>query len=223
MSVAGSPRNFRVELRWIEVFWMSLCLGIASPMSAALAGEPTECDRLAGHPSDPDKILGGVPSAEVRNWNEAAIWSCRQAVAADTGNARVRYNLGRALFYHGDKAEALDHLAIAADGQYRQAQFVLGLMYTDGVGDILPADSCHALILWRDAAARGHFAARVALGRDYARGAYAGCEDPPAAAVVDEWLVAARGQTKDYYQRLLIDWTREALMAPSQPQPKELP
>lgn len=190
--------------------WAAACLYLVG--SVALAA-PTECDRLAGHPSDPDKVLDGVSSALVRGWNDAAVWSCRQAVAAEPGNARVRYNLGRALFYRGDQAEALGHLAAASDAGHRQAQFVLGLMYTDGVAEILPADACRALELWAEAAGRGHFAARVALGRDLARGSYAGCETRPSATEVDGWLAAAAAETRDYYQGLLIAWTREQLAA----------
>jgi hypothetical protein len=91
---------------------------------------PTECDRLAAHPSDPDKLTEGVPTAQVRGWNDAAIWSCRQAVTRDAGDARQRYQLGRALFYAGERKEALEQLAIAAAAKYRQAQFVRGLMHS---------------------------------------------------------------------------------------------
>jgi len=179
--------------------------------ATANAAEPTGCDRLAGHPSDPDKVVEGVSSSTVRGWNAAAIWACRQAVAGEPSNSRVRYQLGRSLFYAGQKAEALEHLAVAARAQHRQAQFVLGLMYTDGVDEILPADLCEALDLWVAAASRGHFAARVALGRDLARGAYAACDEVPDAELVSAWLEAARKETGDYYQGLLIDWTLEEL------------
>jgi TPR repeat protein len=179
----------------------------------SVRASPTECDRLAAHPSDPDKTTPGASTADVRSWNEAAIWSCRQAVARDADDARQRYQLGRALFYAGQRAEALDHLAIAAAGKHRQAQFVLGLMYTDGVPEVLEADSCAALELWKDAASRGHFAARVALGRDWVRGAFRVCKAAPSAVEVDAWLASARAESTDYYQRLLIDWARETLAA----------
>jgi len=191
--------------------WFAVPAGL---LTAALAGaEPTECDRLAGHPSDPDKVLEGVSSGMVRGWNDAAVWSCRRAVAEAPDEPRLRYNLGRALFYRGDRAEALGHLAAAADEGHRQAQFVLGLMYTDGVAEILPADACRALELWSDAAARGHFAARVSLGRDLARGRYADCPEPPAREAVAGWLEAAAATTSDHYQGLPIAWTREQLSA----------
>jgi len=179
--------------------------------ATAYAAEPTGCDRLAAHPSDPDKVVDGVSSGTVRGWNAAAIWACRQAVASEPSNPRVRYQLGRSLFYAGQKAEALEHLAAAAQAQHRQAQFVLGLMYTEGVDEILPADHCRALELWVAAASRGHFAARVALGRDLAREVYAACAQVPESALVSTWLEAARQETRDYYQGLLIDWTLEEL------------
>jgi TPR repeat protein len=175
------------------------------------AASVTECDRLAAHPSDPDKATPGVPTSEVKGWNESAIWACRQAVARSPDDPRQRYQLGRALFYAGQQAEALRHLAVSASGTHRQAQFVLGLMYTDGVPDVLEPDACKALALWQDAASRGHYAARVALGRDWVRGRYLACPDAPTAEQVDAWLVAARSESKDYYQRLLIDWARESL------------
>jgi len=191
--------------------WCILVLALSTAVEAA-AG-PTECDRLAAHPSDPDKVLDGVSSSDVRGWNEAAIWACREAVKREPGNARVRYQLGRALFYDGQKAEALGHLDAAASAKHRQAQFVYGLMFTDGVDGVLVADGCKALALWQDAASRGHFAARVALGRDWVRGRYAACEQVPDAATVDAWLASARAETRDYYQQLLIDWTREVVAA----------
>ena len=207
-----------------NAFLMSLVLVLAGLVFApsapaaevpAAAAVPTECDRLAAHPSDPDKVTEGVPTADVRQWNEAAIWACRQAAASRPGDARQRYQLGRALFYSGQRAEALEHLAVAAAAGHRQAQFVLGLMYADGVPEVLQADACRALSLWQEAAGRGHFAARVALGRDWARGIYRDCPEAPSARTVDGWLASARAEATDYYQRLLIDWTRERIAAGS--------
>lgn len=209
MFVAALPqRRPQVALAWCVLVLGSMSLGSTVALAA-----PTECDRLASHPSDPDKVTDGVSSTTVRGWNAAAIGSCRDAVKQDPTNARVRYQLGRTLFYDGQKAEALEHLAVAASAKHRQAQFVLGLMYTDGVDEILSADACKALELWSDAADRGHFAARVALGRDFVRGRYASCHAVPASAAVDGWLASARAETKDYYQQLLIDWAREVLAA----------
>ena len=173
----------------------------------------TECDRLAGHPSDPDKVVDGVSQAQVLSWANAATRAGELAVAADTANARVRYQLGRVLFYTGRHGEALPHLQASAAAGHRQAQFVLGLFHTDGVPGVLEPDACRALALWRDAASRQHFAARVALGRDYVRGRYDGCESPPSREEVAGFLDSAGREARDYYQRLLISWAQEALAA----------
>jgi len=190
-----------------------LMLLAAFPSAARATAAPTECDRLASHPSDPDKVIDGVSQAQVLAWPNAAIGACRQAVEREPDNARVRYLLGRVLFYTGQKAEALEHLEASSQARHRQAQFVLGLMYTDGVEDILPADACRALELWQDAATRDHFAARIALGRDYVRGQYRACATRPSADTIDGWLESAGRESRDYYQRLLISWAREVLAA----------
>jgi TPR repeat protein len=190
----------------------SAASGAAAPVPAAPA--PTECDLLAAHPSDPDRLGAGVPASQVRAWNDAAIDACRRAVAAEPANARVRYNLGRALFYRGRRAEALPELARAADQRHRQSQFVLGLLYADGVAEVVAADACRALPLWRDAADRGHYAARVSLAHDWLRGRYARCERVPDRDTVAKYLEAALPEArKDYYQRLLVTDLQERLAA----------
>ncbi len=191
----------------------ALLWGIAAAAVADGGASPTECDRLAAHPSDPDKVVEGVSQAQVLGWSNAAIHACQQAVAAEPGNARVRYQLGRVLFYTGRQVDALPHLEASAAARHRQAQFVLGLFYTDGVKDVLEADACRALALWQDAAAREHFAARVALSRDYLRAAYDRCEDRPSKERVAGFLDSAGREARDYYQRLLISWAREMLDA----------
>lgn len=185
----------------------------AQAAADAAATQPTECDRLAAHPSDPDKVTEGVSQSQVLAWAEAATWACERAVAAGPANARVRYQLGRVLFYRGRAADALPHLQASAAAGHRQAQFVLGLFYTDGVAGVLDPDACRALALWQDAASRGHFAARVALGRDYVRGAYGRCETRPSTEEVSGYLASAAREARDYYQRLLIGWAQEALAA----------
>jgi len=61
---------------------------------AASAGEPTECDRLAGSPTDPNRVdagigLYGIEPAE-------AIAACEKALHNDPNNPRLLFNLGRA-------------------------------------------------------------------------------------------------------------------------------
>mgnify|MGYP005845078793 CR=1 FL=1 len=189
------------------------CAAVPASEPASPPPAITECDRLAGHPSDPDKVVDGVSQSQVLSWANAATRACELAVAADPANARVRYQLGRVLYYTGRHADALPHLEASAAARHRQAQFVLGLFHTDGVPGVLEPNACHALTLWRDAASRQHFAARVALGRDYVRGRYDGCEAAPPKEEVAGFLESAGREARDYYQRLLISWAQEALAA----------
>jgi TPR repeat protein len=203
----------RTQMIAYAAFTALLWGGMAVAAEPAPPPSPTECDRLAGHPSDPDKVVDGVSQAQVLSWRNAAIRACELDVAAEPGNARVRYQLGRVLFYTGRHADALPHLEASAAARHRQAQFVLGLFYTDGIADVLEPDACRALSLWQDAAARQHFAARVALGRDYVRGRYDACESAPPKQEVARYLDSAAKEARDYYQRLLISWAQEALAA----------
>jgi TPR repeat protein len=193
---------------------LAFCVAVllSTPIAGSPAGAPagpTECDLLAGHPSDPDKVGAGVPTAQVRAWNDAAIDACRRDVAASPGDARLRYNLGRALFYRGRSTEAIEQIEIAAARQHRQAQFVLGLLHADGVPDVLPSEPCRALPLWADAARRGHYAAQVSVARDWLRGRYDACAGKPSRDEIGGFLTAAAQAKSDYYQGLLLADLRE--------------
>jgi TPR repeat protein len=176
---------------------------------------PTECDLLAGDPSDPDKAGPGVAAAQLRAWNDSATLACLRAVQADPGSGRLHYNLGRALFERQERhTEAQREFRVAAEQHHRQAQFVLGLLYSDGVPGELAADACAALPLWRDAADRGHAAARVSLARAFVRGQYRACATVPSRATVEAYIAAAAAAAEgDYYERLLIADLRERLAA----------
>jgi len=104
---------------------------------AASAGEPTECDRLAGSPTDPNRLgagmgLYGIEPAE-------AITACERALAADPHNPRLLFNLGRAHAARGfvdkqpdQKARAAQSFKAAADQGYPAAQVELALFYWHG-------------------------------------------------------------------------------------------
>ena len=88
------------------------------------ADEITECDKLASHGSDPEKIAPGVSESGMNK--AAAQAACEAAVAKDPNNRRLRYQLGRAYFYDGKVAKGIPHLEFAANAGSQQAQFVLG-------------------------------------------------------------------------------------------------
>ncbi len=122
----------------------TLLLASAGGATAARAGI-TDCDRLASHPADPDKVLPGIEHAQVDLPRAEA--ACRAAIAADPLSGRAHYQLGRVLFYERRTEEALAVLQRAADIGYRQAIFVLGSVYFDGTQ--APRDDCRAAKLWQ--------------------------------------------------------------------------
>jgi hypothetical protein len=75
----------------VFIAWMAI------PSIVAAQNQVTECDRLAAHPSDPDKLTEGVATQDVKL--DRAIAACQMAVAADPNNARLNYQLGRVLYY----------------------------------------------------------------------------------------------------------------------------
>jgi TPR repeat protein len=92
----------------------------------------TECDRLAAHPWDPNRIGKGVP------WNELnaslAISACKTALSSDPDNPRYRFQYGRALHKAGEYAEAIEQYRRAAKQGYGAAQGSLGMLYAFGKG-----------------------------------------------------------------------------------------
>ena len=188
-------------------------LGATADFHQGLLAQPgaalSPCDRLAGHPSDPDKVGPGIEREAIDV--PAAIAACEAGLRADPKNARFEYQLGRLLFYSKQTQAALPHLETSAKAGHRQAEFVLGYIHSEGLND-LPKNVCIAEPLWRDAAGRGHFAARVSYARLWIRGRWNNC--PTGATdrgAIERFLESARKDTSDYYQGLLIDDLRERL------------
>ena len=171
----------------------------------------TGCDLLAGHPADPDKLGAGASSALVKKDLPTAIAVCRRDLGNDPENARLRYNLGRVLYYSGQFKEGFAEVSAAAEQQHRQALFVAGLIYGDGQAELFEPQPCKALPLWLEAARQDHYAARISLARNYLRGEYAGCGVDLNAAEMRGFVESAAGETKSYYESLLVSYLIEQL------------
>lgn len=176
---------------------------------ASVYGQVTECDRLAAHPSDPDKLTEGVATAALMQALAPAIAACEQAVAADPDNPRLNYQLGRVLFYNQEYARGFRLVEKAAALGHRQAQFVAGLIYADGQEGFIKPDHCRSLPLWQQAADRGHYAAEVSLSRNYLRGVYEGCGAQVKREAIVGYLQSASKKTKSYYEKLLVEYLLE--------------
>ncbi len=176
---------------------------------------PTACDLMAAHPSDPDKIVDGMSQARILPNIDATIEACRRDVDTHGDVPRLVYYLGRVLFYAGEFQEGIGYVNQAAEMGHRQSQFVSAYVYFDGVPGAIPADACRALALWRDAAARGHYAASLTVARHALAGRFAACEDVPSMAEMHGWVeVAAQAdQASDFYHGLLNGLLLELLQS----------
>ena len=161
----------------------------------------TECDRLAAHTEDPNKVAAGDPEAKVDL--PAAISACRADLARDPDNPRLQYQLGRALSYAGQIDGALPNLESASRLAYPQAQFVLGYLLLDGRLKA-PVDPCRALELFRQSAAQQRMAAQIGLAVWHLDGHFRKCANRPTPAELLGHLSAARAQEPKFYPELLI-------------------
>jgi TPR repeat protein len=177
---------------------------VAAP-AIAHANAIEDCDRLAAHPSDPDKVGKGVLQKDVDK--PAAIKVCGEAVKMEPNNPRLNYQFGRVNFYNGDAKTAIPYLRKAADLGHEQAQFVLGLIERNGSG-VDPADPCKTQKLWSKAADAGLYSALVSYPRDVMKGLYADCKVKFDKAQIKTYLDKANaiaGNQGGYYERLLME------------------
>lgn len=178
----------------------------ASAWSSAI----TPCDRLAAHPSDPNKLTPGVSQPDLLAAGaDLAIAACQAAVAADPENPRLNYQLARSLGYsgRGDQAQAYRDKAVAGD--YPQALFVVGFVHLTGQG--APKDVCKAAPLIRRSAIAGRFAGLIGYPHYVVTGAFAAC---PNAAINKVELLGfldraqVHSENNEYYRGILIDNVR---------------
>jgi hypothetical protein len=169
---------------------------------SALAAKVTECDRLAAHPDDPDRIAPGV---ERKNMDlQQALARCEADAAQQPSQPRLRYQLARVLFYAGQNERAVAEMRAAADNGYRQAQFVYGTMINYR-REHAPSDICLTERYWLAAARAGRQAARVSYVRHVLKGRFASCTIQASATEMRALLATAAGEARDFYERLLIE------------------
>jgi TPR repeat protein len=182
---------------------------------AAWSSAITSCDRLAAHPSDPDKLTPGVTQAELLAAGaDLAINACKEAVAADPENPRLNYQLARSLGYAGRGNEAQTYRDKAVVGDYPQALFVVGYVYLTGQG--APKDACKAAPLIRRSALAGRFAGLVGYPHYVLTGAFAGCRGVRAdRAELLSFLdrAKAHAENNDYFRGILIENVRAGVFA----------
>jgi TPR repeat protein len=165
--------------RSVGILIISVAFVLACVSSSHAGGDEhdagvTRCDALAAHPDDPDRTGPGVYWEDMI---EDSIAACREALAQHPDDARLLYQLSRAVEHFGDWDEAVALLGRAAELGYAQAQWSLGdAQYR--VGSPIRSDE-DAVRWFRRAAAQGHgpalydlaWAYRDGRGVHYDRGA----------------------------------------------------
>ena len=100
-------------------------------LANARVANPSECDELAAHPWDPDRI------AEGRYWNRIpaarAVEACEIAIRGDA-SARNMFQYARALAKAKRFVEAAQWYKKSADQGYAQAQYAFGDIFEFGEG-----------------------------------------------------------------------------------------
>lgn len=171
--------------------------GAAAPEAAV-----TDCDRLAANPEDPDRLLPGLTRAQMDL--PAAIAACEAEISRQPSQLRLRYQLARSLFYSGQNERAATEMRAAADGGYRQAQFVYGAMISNG-RDKAPSDICITERYWLLSARAGRQAARISYVRHVLKGRFSTCRVQASPQEMRGLLASAAAEAHDYYERLLVE------------------
>lgn len=109
----------------------------------------TECDVLAAHPDDPQRMADGVADDDIVP--RLAIMACEDAAASDPDDPRHAFQLGRAFLAMGQKEKARHQFERAASAGSAAAEAYVGDLYQFGYG--VTQDNKKALEHYRKAAA----------------------------------------------------------------------
>lgn len=188
-----------------ELAALALLTGTAPDVHANLGYRAaTACDRLAGHPSDPDKVTDGVTQAAIMKAGvDAAIAACQEA--AKDGSARANYQLGRVLTYAGRIAEANAPMETAVSQGYTQALFVRGLTLITGQAG--RTDACAGGAMMHRSAVQGRSAGMAAFTHYALLGTFSACPGVKVDKAELKGFVAAarKAEPGDYFRSLLYD------------------
>ena len=182
---------------------------IASMVAVALLISPakadaviTECDRLAAHPEDPQKVTPGVHQNDIDY--PKAIAACEQALVVNPSDPRARYQLARVLFYTNQNERAVAEMKRAADAGHIQAQYIFAT-FIARQRPFAPTDICLAEQYWRQAATAGRQAARVQYVRFTLQQRFAGCASVATDAELRGFVDGIAKDSKSVYENLFVE------------------
>ncbi len=168
----------------------------------------TECDRLAAHPEDPQKVNPGVHQNDIDY--PIAIAACEQALATRPNDPRARYQLARVLFYTNQNERAVAEMKRAADAGHIQAQYIFAT-FIARQRPFAPTDICLAEQYWRQAATAGRQAARVQYLRFTLQQRFAGCANVASDAELRLFVDGIAKDSKGVYENLFVEDFNEGL------------
>lgn len=187
--ISSDSSDGRVEALYRRYLLHIEAPGLVRPVA------PTRCDALAAHGFDSGRAAPGVSTAQMNDDLVSAINACAAAVTEAPGNARLHYQLARALYYDGRVAEAMPHLEISSELGWAQGTFVLGYIYSGDDGSF-PPRPCRAAGLYRASLDHDHFWSKVFLARQWLDGELAGCTITLDEAAIRRMLRSAEVQAQ---------------------------
>ncbi|HEY3928159.1 MAG TPA: tetratricopeptide repeat protein [Candidatus Koribacter sp.] len=93
-----------------------------------------QCDQLADHPSDPQRVGDGVVFEKIQV--DQALAACQQAAERQPQRPRYQYLYGRVLNVAERYADAAVEYAAADQAGYGLGSFGLGMLYQDGASGV---------------------------------------------------------------------------------------
>jgi len=147
----------------------------------------TDCDRLAAHPSDTQKLAPGVIQTDVNI--PLARQACERALKQNPNDGRLLYQFGRTYFYDKQYERGIEFFRQSDAAGYAQGQFVLGLILVQGNG--AEPDTCAGGTLWIKAARQRHLYSKIFLANNWLDDMFADCNLPIAEQEIDGMVSAA--------------------------------
>ncbi len=149
--------------RLSKILILASALGLFSLGPSLAAAPVTDCDNLAAHPADPNKVAEGV------QWDlidaRRAMKACRSAVSRYPDSARMKFQLGRVLVFAKQRDEGLSYLFEAASQNYLIAYSLIGGTYQYDIGNLT-----EALNWYKRGTALGDVSAQTHLAEMYLHG-----------------------------------------------------
>ena len=177
IAVDASQKGRKIRMA-ATILGLFIAIGAAAQIilqksedTASATQRVTECDRLAAHPSDTQKLAPGVVQAEVDI--PMARQACEEALRQSPNDGRLLYQYGRTYFYDKQYERGIEIFKQSNAAGYAQGQFVLGLILVQGNGT--EPDACAGGALWVKAARQRHLYSKIFLANNWLDGMFAEC------------------------------------------------